>query len=171
MEDSMIYVGKVINTHGIKGELKILRLSDNPERFNPGNRLYIFPIEGSPQEIIIESQRYHKQYDLIKFVGYENINEVERFKNASLKVSMDELDELEEGQYYYHEIIGCEVFIIKGEKIGIVSDIFTTGANDVWTIKQANGKEVCIPYIDDVVKSINIGEKKILIEPMEGLLD
>lgn len=171
MDKQFFVVGEIVNTHGIKGELKVLKLSDYSERFAPGTQLYLFPKQGPVQEVIIEQQRLHKNYHLLKFSGYNHMSEVEPFKEGLLKITADQMEELEEGAYYYHDIIGCEVFTLLDEKIGVVIDIFATGANDVWVVKGINQKEILIPYIDDVVKTVDINMKKIEIDPMEGLLD
>ena len=81
------------------------------------------------------------------------------------------ISELEENEYYFHEIIGCEVFDENNESLGEIVEILTPGANDVWVIKSKNGKEILIPYIEDVVKNVDIPNKIINIEVMEGLID
>ncbi|MGG3738671.1 ribosome maturation factor RimM [Aeribacillus pallidus] len=165
-------VGKIVNTHGIRGEVRVISRTDFPEeRYKKGNTLYIFmPNQSEPIPVIIKSHRTHKSFDLLTFEGYNNINEVEKFKGSLLKISEEQLGELEEGEFYFHEIIGCDVITTDGEVIGQVAEILTPGANDVWVVKGPNRKEFYIPYIDDVVKEVNIDEKKITIEPMEGLL-
>lgn len=170
MTDKMFDVGKIINTHGVRGEVKVMRMTDVEERFNVGATLYVVQND-QLTKLIVESHRIHKEYDLIKFKGYENINDVEPFKNAYLKIKEEQLAELAENEYYVHEIIECQVFTVHGEFLGVVVDIFPTGANDVWVIQQENGKEFLIPFIKDVVQEIDLSEKKIHIELMEGLLD
>ena len=91
-------------------------------------------------------------------------------KGAILKVSETQLSKLPKGEYYFHEIIGCVIITEEGEEIGVVKEILTPGANDVWVVKGKNGKEQLIPYIEDVVKDINVSEKVIRITPIEGLL-
>jgi 16S rRNA processing protein RimM len=133
--------------------------------------LYLFmPKATTPIELTIKSHRSHKNFDLLTFEGIENINEVEKFRDGILKVPESQLGNLPEGEYYYHEIIGCLVTTLEGEEIGKISEILSPGANDVWVIKGKGGKELLIPYIDDVVKKVDIKEKIILIEPLEGLL-
>lgn len=171
MTEKMFDVGKIINTHGIRGEVRVKRLTDSEDRFNVGNILYLVQDNKQPIKLIIAAHRIHKQHDLLRFEGYDNINDVEIFKNAYLKITEDQLTDLSEGEYYVHEIIGCEVHTNDGEHLGIVKDIFPTGANDVWVIQQENGKEFLIPFIKDIVKEIDLEEKKINIELMEGLLD
>ena len=87
-----------------------------------------------------------------------------------MKIPEEQLTDLEDGEFYFHEIIGCTVKTEDGVEVGTVKEILTPGANDVWVVKKG-GKEVLIPYIDDVVQSIDIDEKEIVITVMEGLLD
>lgn len=166
-------VGKIVNTHGIRGEVRVLPITDFPEeRFAKGEKVTAF-MPGKKEQITftIKSARLHKQFYLLTFDGYEDINLVEKYKGAELKISEDQLFELDENEFYYHEIIGCEVFNSEGKLIGKISEILTPGANDVWVVKTPSKKEVLIPYIESVVKIINIAEKKIVIEEMEGLFD
>ena len=119
----------------------------------------------------VKSHRVNKSFDLLSFERYDNINLVEKFKGAVLKVPESQLGQLGEGEYYFHEIIGCTVVTEDGETIGTVKEILTPGANDVWVVKRKNGKDVLIPYIADVVMDVNVNDKIITIRPMEGLLD
>ncbi|WML51977.1 ribosome maturation factor RimM [Neobacillus sp. PS3-12] len=165
-------VGKIVNTQGIKGEVRVISTTDFPEeRYKKGNVLFLFlPNNETPVQLTIKSHRKHKNFDLLLFEGYENINEVEKFRDGIIKVPESQLGELDEGEFYFHEIIGCLVFTKLGEEVGKVTEILTPGANDVWVVKGKKGKEVLIPYIDDVVKKVDLKEKIILIDPMEGLL-
>ena len=166
-------VGKIVNTHGIKGEVRVISKTDFAEkRYKPGNHLFLF-LDGSqePLELIVKAHRVHKNFDLLTFEGYENVNEVEKLKNAIIKVPENQLGELDEGEFYFHEIVGCLVFTVHGEEIGRVTEILTPGANDVWVIKPKNGgRDILIPYIEQIVKKVDVKEKIILIQPMEGLL-
>lgn len=166
-------VGRIVNTHGIRGEVRILSTTDfEEERFAVGNKLAAFKKnDKKPTWVTIESVRRHKNFILLTFEGMGNINLVEPFKEGMLKITKDQMenDLLEENEYYYHEIIGCSVTSEEGEKIGEIIDILQTGANDVWVVKGAK-KEHYIPYIGDIVKEIDVEEKKIIIHVMEGLL-
>ena len=166
-------VGKIVNTHGIKGEVRVISKTDfAEERYKPGNTLYLF-MDGrnEPVEVTVNTHRLHKQFHLLQFKERQNLNEVEELKNAIIKVPEEELGELNEGEFYFHEIIGCEVFTEEGELIGKVKEILTPGANDVWVIGRKGKKDALIPYIESVVKHIDVSEKKIEIELMEGLID
>lgn len=165
-------VGKIVNTQGIKGEVRVISTTDFPEkRYKKGNNLFLFlPKVVTPIQLTIKSHRRHKNFDLLLFEGYENINDAEKLRDGILKVPESQLGELDEGEFYFHEIIGCLVFTKHGEEVGKITEILTPGANDVWVVKGKNGKEVLIPYIDDVVKKVDVKEKIILIDPIEGLL-
>ncbi|MEN1218475.1 ribosome maturation factor RimM, partial [Listeria monocytogenes] len=124
-----------------------------------------------PEKLIIRSHRKHKNFDLLMFEGFTGIHQVERMKEGVLKIKEAQLTDLEENEFYFHEIIGCIVVTTDGEELGEITEILTPGANDVWVVKGSDKKEKLIPYIADVVKEININDKKITIEVMEGLLD
>lgn len=166
-------VGRIVNTHGVRGEVRILSTTDfEDERFYVGNRLGAFKKgDKKPTWVTIASVRRHKNFILLTFEGMHNMNDVVPFKEGLLKITKDQMEEdvLEENEFYFHEIIGCTVVAEDGEVIGEVKDILQTGANDVWVVKGAK-KEHYIPYIEDIVQDINIEDKKIIIHVMEGLL-
>ncbi|MGP1513693.1 MAG: ribosome maturation factor RimM [Gemella haemolysans] len=165
-------VGKIVNTHSLKGEVKVISSTDFEEqRFEKGTELLITRGNQVVKEVTVESYRTHKNNLLVKFVGIDSIEEAEKLKNLQIKIDSENIGELEENEYYFHEIIGCEVFDENGKSLGEISEILTPGANDVWVIKSQNGKEILIPYIEDVVKKIDVENKKIDIEVMEGLID
>lgn len=165
-------VGELVNTHGVQGEVRVISRTDFPEeRFAVGSELALFmPNETESVNLKIATQRQHKNFYLLTFEDHFNLAHVEKYKKGMLKVSEDRLGELDEHEFYYHDIKGCEVFTLEGDSIGIVTDILETGANDVWTVTPAEGKPHYIPYIEDIVKEIDISNKKITIEVMEGLL-
>lgn len=166
----MFVIGKIVNTHGIKGEVKVLQTTDFIERFDVGETIYI-KVKDIYEAVTIKTSRLHKNNLLISFDEYSSINDVEGFKDKELYIHADQQHELNEGEYYYHQIIGCQVETLEGEKLGQVDAILSPGANDVWVVKANDGKEYLIPYIPQVVKDIKLEEKLIVIEPMEGLLD
>ena len=158
-------VGKIVNTHSLKGEVKVISSTDFEEqRFEKGSELLITRGNQVIKEVVVESYRTHKNNLLVKFVGIDTIEEAEKLKNLQIKIDSENIGELEENEFYFHEIIGCK-------SLGEIIEILTPGANDVWVIKGQNGKEILIPYIEDVVKKIDIENKKIDIEVMEGLID
>lgn len=164
-------VGKIVNTHGVRGEVRVISSTDFPEeRYKKGSQL-LLEHDNVKVEVTVDEHRKHKQFDLLKFKGYENINEVEKFKGGSLKVSEEHLGDLGENEFYYHEIINCEVFTEDGELLGSIKEILSPGANDVWVVERKGAKDVLVPYIEDVVKDVDVENKKVVIHILEGLLD
>ena len=165
-------VGKIVNTHSLKGEVKVISSTDfEEERFKKGSKLLITRGNQLIREVVVQSYRNHKNFLLVKFEEIDSVEEAEKLKNLQIKIDSTEVGELEENEFYFHEIIGCEVFDENDKNLGEIIDILTPGANDVWVIKGENGKEILIPYIEDVVKKIDITSKKVNIEVMEGLID
>jgi 16S rRNA processing protein RimM len=171
MSEQYFTVGKIVNTHGIKGELKILPQTDFPEiRFAKGSQLFLSPEDHSSlTPLTIETSRLHKNVYIIKFSGMEHINDVEKYKGAILKVSEAARIELDEDEYYYSDIIGCEVISDEGEELGKITEILSPGANDVWVITPPKGKDILIPVIDDVLLDVDVTAKKVKIHLLEGI--
>jgi len=165
-------VGKIVNTHGIRGEVRVMSRTDFPEeRYAKGARLALFmPGAKEPVMLTVASHRVHKNFDLLTFEGHGSINDVEKYRDGILKVSNEDLGVLEEGEFYYHEIIGCTVIDQEGREIGKVTEVLETGANDVWAVKPPEGKMHYIPYIEDVVLEVDPENGRIVIDPIEGLL-
>ena len=172
MSDSLLSVGKIVNTHGIRGELKILSSTDFPDvRFAPGNKLtFVNPENGQQVSATVDLYRPNKGTCLIKFKEYSNINEVEKYKGWELKVSKDQAIELPENEYFFHEIMGCRVVTDENEDIGQIVEILRPGANDVWVVKMNKGSQLLLPVIDDVVLDVDVQAKIVKVHLMEGLL-
>lgn len=167
----MLTIGKIINTHGINGELKIIEQTDFPERFSEGKTIYMVNDKNEVVPIEIESYRQMNKFGLLKIKGYDHISDAETLKGFQLKVKKEDIGELDEGEFYYFEIIDCEVYTIEGELIGKIDSIMSPGANDVWVVKNNENKEILIPVIPSVIKHVDIENKRVEIEVMEGLLD
>lgn len=163
----MISIGKLVGFHGVWGEVKIMSNSDfTAERFQPGQIVHI-----KNKEFTIEKYRMHKKFHLLTFEGVANISEVEALKDEDVLQDTESVElTLEEGEFHFSEIIGLSVFTDENKALGKVTDIFQTGANDVWVVSDGQ-KEYMIPYIEDVVKTIDLEEGKIVITPIEGLLE
>jgi 16S rRNA processing protein RimM len=165
-------VGKIVNTHGIRGEVRVISKTDFPElRYQKGKKLTLFRQGKEPLELTIANHRKHKNFDLLTFEGYPNINDVEPFRDGILKVSEEDLTDLEENEYYYYEIIGLNVIDENGELLGKIKEILSPGANDVWVVQRKGKKDALIPYIESVVKEIDLDANEVHVEIPEGLLD
>lgn len=163
-------VGKIINTHGLRGEVKVTSWTDFPQDFE--NLEYVIAKRRSGEERLgIKNIKYQKNNLIIKFDGIDTIEQAELYKNAVLNVPKDALGELPENVYYIADLIDCTVFDADGGKIGILNDVFSTGSNDVYDIKRDGKKNLFVPIIDGVVKDVDIENKKIVINIPEGLED
>jgi len=174
MKPKWLTVGKVANTHGIRGEVKVWPETDFPEeRFASGSELLLVAPddETKTQSVTVTQSRPQKTVFIVKFKEFHDINQVERFKGWSVKVPAERRAKLSAGEFYFHDIIGCKAVSEDGETLGVITDILRPGANDVWVLKRTNGKLAYIPYIEDVVKQVDIGEKVVTIHVMEGLLE
>lgn len=155
-----IYIGKIVNTHGIKGEVRILSdFESKQDVFKKGINIYIGDIK---QKEVIESYRHHKNYEMITMNGYTNINDVLKFKNKKVYINRLEIESLND-KILKSDIIGMKAFI-ENEEIGVVEDIYSTGINyEVFEIKNGKDKKL-IPYHKDFILSIDVKESKIIFK-------
>lgn len=163
-ETEYITVGEVLGVWGLKGAFRVRPTTDFPERFEPGEVVYI---SGEPHPI--ENSNWQKDVVIITLAGVDTPEAAAKLRRKTLDIPASELRELPEGQYYQFDIIGMEVQTVDGSILGKVTDILNCG-NDVYVVKAAGKKEVLIPATKDVVKSIDLKSKKMVIEPIEGLL-
>lgn len=165
-------VGKIVNTQGLQGELRVLSVTDfADERFKKGSQLSIFSEQDEHLlDVEVASHRKQKNFDIVKFKGLYHINDVEKYKGTVLKVAETNLSELAEDEFYYHEIIGLDVY--EDEVfIGKISEILQPGANDVWVVKRQGKKDLLLPYIPPVVLNVDVEGKRVDVALMEGLDD
>ena len=162
-----IKIGKVVNTFGLKGELKIESYTDFPnERFRKGQILHIDSAEGF-QQVTVLRKREHKGFLLVSFQGLEDINLVEKFKGYLVYISKDRIHELPAGQYYYFQLKGCSVHD-QNHFIGTVENV-ESGYQTILRIR-TDEKEILVPYVDAFVKDVDVSNKRIDVNLIEGFL-
>lgn len=171
MEKQMISVGKILKTHGIKGELKVLPLTDDPDkRFQPGSTFYIKTNEEKLTEYTIEkSKPYKKNTILLKFLNVDSIDDAENLSGTYLTIPEKEIAPLEEGRFYIFQIVGLRVYEENGEYLGKIIEVQQTGSNDVYIIKKDSGKELLIPALKEVVKKVDLDNKTMIVHLLPGL--
>ena len=162
-------VGQIVNTNGLKGLLKINPFTDDITRFE---RLKTIFIEHKKEllEFEIESVRYQKKQVLLKLKGIDTIEEAEKYREDYLKINRNKEEKLPEDTYYIVDLIGLDIYTENGELLGKLDDVFSTGSNDVYVVKNSEGKQILLPAISDVIKNIDLEQKKIVVNLIEGLL-
>lgn len=169
MED-MFRVGVIASTHGLKGEVKVYPTTDDLNRFKSLKRCFI-RTKKEDVEVEAVSCKFFKNMAIIAFKDLQDINLIEKYKGCDIMVLREDAVELDEGEYYIADVIDMEVVTEDGERLGTLSDVLQTGANDVFVVAMDNGKELLLPVIDECVLDIDFEEEKILVRLMKGMLD
>ena len=160
-----LIVGYILAPWGIRGEVKVEVVTDFPERFAPRKVVYL-----NTRPLEIESCHPHKQHLVVKLDTIDSVEDAEKLRGQDLTIPRSELYHLPQGQYYTFQIIGLKVVTTEGELLGHITEIMTTGSNDVYIVEGKRG-EILIPAIEDVVKSIDLQKGEVVIEAIKGLLD
>ena len=167
--EQYLRVGVISSTHGIRGEVKVYPTTDDVSRFNDLKKVFLdtgkdlLPLE-------IEGVKYFKQMVILKFKGIDDINDIEKYRGKDLLIDRADAVELKEDEYFIYDLIDSEVFTEDGNKLGILTEIMKTGANDVYIVKTAEGKEVLLPSIKECILDVDTENKRIIVHLMDGLM-
>lgn len=162
-------IGQIVNTSGLKGVLKIKPFTDDIKKFSNLKTIYI-KTKNDLTEFKIEQVRYVKNMVMLKLTGIDTVEEAEKYRNLYIKILRDQEEELEEGSYYVVDILGCKVNTDTNQELGKVVDVFQTGSNDVYVVKDEQGKQILLPAIKQVIKNVDIKNKIIIVHLLEGLV-
>ena len=168
--ENLLLVGKVIRPHGLEGILRIWSYARSEESFLNAGTVFL---KSDKQEILeykILSVKPHKNVYLMKLDGLRSLEEAERYSGAEVLIRKDLLRRKSQEEYFWFELIGLRVYLDSEQYIGTLKDIIATGSNDIYVVKEG-GTEFLIPAIHEVVKEIDLENKRIIISEMEGLLD
>lgn len=160
-------IGQITNTHGLKGELKVRTFTQSKKRFEELKSILV-DFNGELKKYDIEKVRYQNEIVLLKLKGVDDIDEALKLKSNYIKIPRADAKETDEDEFFIADLIGCEVY--ENDLIGIVSDIFTAGASDVYVVKRKGEKDLLLPAIESVIKKIDIAKKRIDVEIPRGLL-
>lgn len=162
-------VGQIVNTQGLKGEVKVYPYTDDIDRFDDLEKFYLG--NDFENEYIVERVRYKGNMVIMKIKNIDSVEQAEKLRNKFMFVSREESRNLEEGEFFIADMIGIKVFTIDGDEVGVLEDVLQYAANDVYVIKKLNGDEVLIPAIMKFVPTIDMNERKMIIDPIKGMLD
>ncbi|KUK32042.1 MAG: Ribosome maturation factor RimM [Thermoanaerobacterales bacterium 50_218] len=170
--EQLITIGEVVTSHGCRGEMKVHPFTDFPRRFLQMKEVFLRLPGGALVKKKVQRARLHRDRVILKLEGIDAPEEVRKIRGALLQVTSEELWPLPEGHYYIFQIVGLSVYTETGDYLGKVSDVLTTGSNDVYVVKRPEGKKDClVPAIKDVVKKIDLENQVMVIHPLPGLID
>lgn len=164
-----IKVGKIITSHGIKGEVKVFPLTDDIKRFSQLKTAYI----GEKKlKVQLEGAKYYKNLAILKFKEFNDINEILAFKDCDLYVDEEGKVKLPKDHYFIYDLLGCKVYDTEAKLIGELIDVLQGSSNDVYVVKNIEtNKENLIPVVKRFIVDVNIQEKRITIDPIEGMIE
>ena len=169
--DELISIGKVINFHGIKGEIKA-GYTKGKEKQIQETKTVVIEIKGKNTTFTIETVRFHKQFVLIKFKEVNTINEAEEIKGKEIKIEKERaLKYLENDEFLISDLIGLKVLNRDEEQIGTVEEVGTNGATEILEVTDANNNRHLIPFVKELVPYIDIKTKTVIINDIEGLIE
>ncbi len=164
-----LQVGKIVNTHGIKGELKLIPLTDDPKRFDELEWAYID--KDGMQKCQIESVKYFKGTVILKISGIDTPEAAAEYRDHFLLVDRENAVKLPKDTFFICDIIGSKVVDENGAELGELQDVLQTGSNDVYVIRDDSGKEILLPALKSVIRNILPKQKRIDVVVPKGLLD
>lgn len=169
-EEWNLTIGEIVAPFSRFGEVKVRLETDFPERFSRLQQVCLRWPNGESRFMSIESARQHKGQILLKLRGIASINDAEGLRNTLVQVRAQDAVRLPPGEYYIHDLLGCEVVLANEQRLGILTDVRRTGANDVYTIRQENRQEILLPATREVVREVDLSRRRILVTPTPGLL-
>ena len=167
--DKYLELGQIVNTRGLKGEVRVNSFTDANTKFEKLPKIFIKQ-NNSIIEHKVQKIGFAKNQVIIKFEDINSIEEAEKYRNAYIVADRDDLGELPEGVYYIADLIGLDVYTENNEYLGKVDDIYNTGSNDIYVVKDDLGRQKLLPGIDEVIKKVDIDAKKITVNLIKGLI-
>jgi 16S rRNA processing protein RimM len=169
MED-LLQVGVITTTHGVRGEVKVFPTTDDPTRFKKLKKV-ILDTGKEQKELEITGVKFFKNQVILKFKGFDTMNDVETLRQAKLLVNRENAVELGENEYFIADLIGMQAVSDEGEMLGTITDVLQTGANDVYTISQEGTADLLVPAIRDCIKNVDMEQRVMTIHLLPGLRD
>lgn len=167
--ESLMEIGQIVNTYGIKGFVKVVPFTDNINRFEDLKTVYVETKKGL-ENFEIEEVKYSKNTVLLKLKGIDDINIAEKYRNCYLKISRENAVKLPEDTYFIIDLLDMKVYTEEDIYLGNIIDVYPTGSNDIYVVKNEEGKQVLLPAIGEVIKNVDIQNKKMVVHLLDGLI-
>lgn len=162
-------IGQIVNTFGIKGQVKVNPFTEDIKKFDKLNEIYVEK-KKELQLFQIENVNYNKHTVILKLKGIDTIEQAEEYRNCYIKIDREKEEKLPEGVYYIVDLLGLDVYTDEGKLLGKVDDIYNTGSNDIYVVKDELGKQILLPGIEEVLKQVDLENKKIIVHIIDGLI-
>jgi 16S rRNA processing protein RimM len=168
--EDLILIGRVIKSHGLTGLLRIVSYAQSKETFLRAGSVFLKTNQNELHEGKVLSIRPHRSWHLLRLSGLGSREHFSALKGAEILIRRETLQEKQEDEFYWFELLGLEVYLTTGDYVGVLSEVFPTGSNDVYVVRD-RGREYLIPGIYEVVKEIDLSGNRMIISPLKGLLD
>lgn len=168
--ESYLRVGVIASTHGLKGEVKVFPTTDDPERFRDLKQVFL-DTGNDYKSLNVAGVKFFKNQVILKFREFNDINEIEQYKGKDLLVTRDQAVPLKENENFITDLIDMEVYTDEDKRLGILTDVLQTGANDVYVVETDEGKEVLLPAIPSCILEVNVEAARMTVHILEGLLE
>jgi len=163
VDEPAVVVGVITKAHGLKGEVIVQNRSDNPERWSPGNAVFL-----GPRRLTIETAKPHGRHLLVSFAEVADRTAAQQLR-GEVTVPTDWLPELPEGEYWPHQLEGCEVVTETGRSLGLIAEVVPNPANDLWVAVDPDGLETLVPALKDVLVDVDTKARRIVVREIPGL--
>jgi 16S rRNA processing protein RimM len=163
-------VGRISGAHGLNGAVRVRPDDPESESLARVNRIFLRRGSEIEERRLRSARRVNRETFKVAIEGIDDANAAETLRNAEVLLVEADLPPAGPGEFYYYQALGCEVLTTAGERLGVVAEVFATGANDVWTVRDES-RELLVPVIEDVVESLDLEARRIVVRPLPGLLD
>ena len=167
--EKYLEIGQIVNTFGIKGQVKVKPFTDDIKKFEKLKEIYIEK-KNELKLFQIEKVNYSKNMVILKLKGIETPEEAEKLRNSYIKIDRKNAKKLPEGTYYIADLIGLDVYTDENKLLGKLDYIYNAGSSDIYVVKDEQGKEILLPAIKDVLKQVDLKNGKIIVHIIEGLI-
>lgn len=168
--EKYLEIGQIVNTFGIKGQVKVVPFTDDITRFDELKEIYVEK-KNELKLFQIEQVNYKKNMVILKLKGIETVEEAEKLRNCYLKIDRKDAKKLPKDTYFIVDLLGLDVYTDEGKLLGRVDDIYNAGSSDIYVVKDELGKQILLPAIRDVLKEVDLENKKIIVHLIKGLVD